>query len=153
MADPSSRGILIGRIVLVFTGICCFVMMGGGIFETYTAQKHGFKTQGKVLEIVLDHHYRTTNYRRNEEFYKVNVEFTGEQRIQGTRWVHISPSEKKAMRLELGSRVPLVYVPTIDETMIASEIPSLNDIVIPGAAAFSLGILFVVWAFSLKPKP
>lgn len=152
MTKPTPSEFLFGRIILFFVGICCFVIIAVGSIGTLNVQKHGVKAQGEVLEIVLDHHYRTTNYKRNEDFYRLKVGFANEQGVQETRWVIVNPSEKKAMKLVIGSRVPLVYVPGSDQGMIASEVPTLRDALLPCALFLSLGILFIGLAVFVRMK-
>lgn len=126
--------------MLIFIGVCLLVIAGAGTLKTVILRSKGVATEAKVIAIEQVRDYSSINKFRPDKF-EIKLAFSDPSGKSQTRDVVLSMREKKEFRAEMGSVLPLVYVPDGKSYSISREIPGRSDYVIVGLLFFPAGLL------------
>jgi hypothetical protein len=130
---------MFGRITLGLVGVCCLVLSVVGTRQLFT-YRHGVKTEATVLAVTLDTRYRSTNFKRNDAFYRVKLEYSDQAGAVRTHEVNVEPEEQKKRAIVVGGKAPFIYVPGKNDGMIGESVPSVTEIVVLDVFAVGLGL-------------
>lgn len=144
MTETKGERIFI-RSVLIVVGIGSLAMCVVGAVNEHLLQTKGVKTTGKVLELKLDRHYRTTNYRRNEDFYRVPLEFLDQGGQKRTIEAQASTQEIKTFGVIVGSLQPIVYIPGNERCRFDFQVSRMKEMIVWFVVFLTLGLFLISW--------
>jgi hypothetical protein len=140
MAETRGERIFM-RGVPVFLGACFLVIAAAGTADV-VAMRRGVKRIGTVQELVLDSHYRTTNYRRSEPYYRIRLAIS-DGSARRSVWAHASPGDVRDRAIKPGSLEPLIHDAVSGRTRLATEAPSAWVAILGCGVCIPLGLFLI----------